>query len=202
MARKIIWLFAVLLVSAAGVPKPAGAVTFEFIQTSDPATSDGYVAEGTLVVDDAAFLRGVYASLPGPTYNLGITGIDELDFGIAGFGVSLDSFIPVEPPQCIAGEPGTCYFWDISVSGPARSPNISFDYFDAYNDLAFDGPVFGSGGAFFTDNDNTGCIEGGCFFAGYWQLIDPAPVPEPASFGLLASGVLGLAALRRRRARA
>ena len=83
MARTMIWLFAVLLVWAVGLPKPAAAdATFEFIQTSDPAASDGYVAQGTAVISNAAYLYPsdvVYASLsfPGPAYNPSISGIIE-----------------------------------------------------------------------------------------------------------------------------
>jgi PEP-CTERM motif len=162
MARNIIWLLAVLLISAAGLPKPAAAVTFEFIQTSDPATSDGYVAQGTVVID----AKG---------------SVQEFDFGIAGFGVTLDSFIDLEPPQ----------FGDLSIG------DFAFDYYDgSSNFLAFDG-MFGPGGIFLTDGPSS-CFEGGCFFDGFWQMVAAALVPEPASFGLLASGVLGLAVLRRR----
>ena len=165
MARKIIWLLAVLLASAVGLPKPAAAGTFEFIQTSDPATSEGYVAHGTLVIGE----KGA---------------VQEFDFGIAGFGVSLDSFIDLEPPQ----------FGDLSID----PPDVAFDYYDgSSNYLAFDG-MFGPGGIFLTDGPSI-CFDSGCYFDGYWQLTSATPVPEPASFGLLASGVAGLAVLRRRK---
>ena len=165
MARKIIWLLAVLLISAAGLPKPAAAVTYEFIQTSDPATSEGYVAQGTLVIDEKG-------------------SVQEFDFGIAGFGVSLDSFIDLEPPQ----------FGDLSID----PPDVAFDYYDgSSNYLAFDG-MYGAGGIFLTDGPST-CFDSGCFFDGYWQMVGAALVPEPASFGLLASGVMALAVVRRRK---
>jgi hypothetical protein len=196
MARTIIWLLAVLLASAVGLPKPAAAdATFEFIQTSDPATSDGLVAQGTLVISNSAYLYGeVNASLypPGPAYG-SLAGIEEFDFNFY-FGVDLYSFVPAEPSTCVSPETGdTCYIWDIS----AGRDGAAFDYCQTgYFDwcLAFNGALIGiSGGVFLLDP-----IEP-LYFDGYWQLVGAAPVPEPASLGLLASGVLGLAVLRRRK---
>ena len=58
MARTMIWLLAILLVSAVGLPNPAAASwTFEFTQTS--ATPPDVGVSITMTLDNAAFWDGI-----------------------------------------------------------------------------------------------------------------------------------------------
>ena len=86
MTRTTIWLLAVLLASAMGLPNPAAAdATFEFTQTS--SNQPGAFADATMTLDNAAFWSGLNVNLASPSLNgLYGTGIVGLGFGGAGTG--------------------------------------------------------------------------------------------------------------------
>jgi hypothetical protein len=199
MARTMIWPLGILLVSATGLLNPAAAaVTFEFTQTS--SSPPGLYATITITLDNAAFWSGISIDrfsggcCSSPDNLLG-TGIDALDISTSIGGASLGDFVQ--------GGPSTYPFpyWTVDLSSPGGGGLTGEIYFlNASDDQGFDlllgDPV--STIAFGTDDVGSGCGSGGfpCVVSGTFALV--GSIPEPASLALLASGVLGLAVLRRR----
>jgi hypothetical protein len=118
-----------------------------------------------------------------------------LDIGVSGSGVlSLGYFVSCEifgPADCPVP------FWSVGLSStPAGVPTGGIVYIGGSSDfdVVLGDPV--STVASQTDHP-AGCFFTACVITGTWALV--GSIPEPASLGLLAPGVLGLAALRQRR---
>jgi hypothetical protein len=210
MAHKMIWLLAILLVSAVGVPAPAAATEWVFTETS--TSRPDIFASATMILDNAAGLSVSRGSFGDPatdpaTSNLLGTGIDALFISVPGDSTTLDDFVAADPFN------NNLPNWFVSLSSaPSGVPTGEIYFNNIEGNTTFDFVFGGTTSSIFgtppdtisMGSDPYACVLDypagsflDCTVTGTWALV--GSIPEPASIGLLAPGVLGLAALRRRR---
>ena len=143
-------------------------------------------ADGTAIIDEAIFLRnnrGDYSSTALPTVNLSglasLTAGDAISVTMYGVGNSATEIALFEATYGLSTLTGATDFaneigfvtFDFVADGVTDSLAATIDFDPAVNDRAF--------------------------FAGF--SVSTTAVPEPSSFALLALGVCGVVARRRRR---
>lgn len=180
------WLLA--FVFAAFASHAHAALIYEWVPAGSKPAGFGQVSFEDGAFDDGrASFRGRSASdtVPEP-----ITGTEILQFTWgydiqAAFGPGTylgdwDMEFVLEDGALTGSVFGNDIFTGVTMSGDAALWTVSHFATDA------PGPCNAS------END--------CQATGYWQLVGgPSPVPEPVSAAVLMGGLLGLAALRRRR---
>ena len=103
-------------------------------------------------------------------------------------GVEVFSFSPSDVLALLAGKPE---YWGHPTTGEnSKEPYVFLNFF--YEGGTFDRVVF-------TQGPGTAGYESDNHTLGFYNRTSGTPIPEPAAIGLLGTGLLGVAALRRRR---
>lgn len=176
----VVWLFTETSVSpVAGSPASVGpALT--------PAAS--------LTVSDAAFLRGNISFAETCLVPFGLcTDAGDTDFRLV-ISDNARLNLPPVPPFIAHPSAVTLNFdSDGNLSGSLSDQTTTEFFTMGINDDIATGRA-GS------DARALACISGACTYSGYWTLVTPLPVPEPATLVIFGTALAALGLIRRRKA--
>jgi len=144
-------------------------------------------------------LYGIVNNGPDPLFSINLTGVVGL-FGFDGDGVCSGAGFSAPHPACSGGDPTGYGGFVSSTQSPVLSGaanNVTFSNISvnaSTGTVNFTGGIPVGGSAWFSLEETVGA-------AGPPVIGGPTAVPEPATFGLLGLGLVGLRKLRRRESR-